>query len=335
MSEHRRPRRSGRAVHHGGPAALPLLPGRRQAIPERERRRVRPAPGPGAALQPARGGTASAGARRAGLLGGRARVRPAPPARAASCAGPALGRPDHGSRRPLTFVTAHAAHRRRHRRAVRRRSPAPLREPRLRGQHARAGRRVGGGRGVPAVVQQRAPGQRAQVAGLDRRVRGRARTPSPTSWAPAATTPSSSSATRLRRSTSSRRRCPRARGCSRARSSTTRRCSPGGGTTCACCDFAGSPDELLDRCAQALRAARTDLVAVTGASNVTGRGVAGRRAGRARASRTERGCSSTRRSSPRTVRSTWPARASTSWPSPATSCTRRSVPARSSAPLAS
>jgi selenocysteine lyase/cysteine desulfurase len=35
-------------------------------------------------------------------------------------------------------------------------------------------------------------------------------------------------------------------------------------------DFADSPDELLDGCAQALRAARTDLVAVTGASNVTG-----------------------------------------------------------------
>jgi selenocysteine lyase/cysteine desulfurase len=35
-------------------------------------------------------------------------------------------------------------------------------------------------------------------------------------------------------------------------------------------DFADSPDELLDRCARALRAAPADLVAVTGASNVTG-----------------------------------------------------------------
>ena len=34
--------------------------------------------------------------------------------------------------------------------------------------------------------------------------------------------------------------------------------------------FAGSPDELLGACERALRAARIDLVAVTGASNVTG-----------------------------------------------------------------
>ena len=44
--------------------------------------------------------------------------------------------------------------------------------------------------------------------------------------------------------------------------------------------FTRTPDELLEATERALRAERIDLVAVTGASNVTG-GVAGRRAGRA------------------------------------------------------
>ena len=48
--------------------------------------------------------------------------------------------------------------------AVRRRLPAALREPRQRGEHARDGGRVGRRRGVRAVVQQRAPRQRRQVA---------------------------------------------------------------------------------------------------------------------------------------------------------------------------
>ena len=59
--------------------------------------------------------------------------------------------------------------------AVPRRAHAALRRPGLRGEHAGDGRRMGGRRGVHAVVQQRAPRQRLQVAPGDRGVRGRAR----------------------------------------------------------------------------------------------------------------------------------------------------------------
>ena len=52
----------------------------------------------------------------------------------------------------------------RRRGAVRRRAHAPLRQPRLRGEHAGDGRRVGGRRGVRAVVQQRPPRHRLEVA---------------------------------------------------------------------------------------------------------------------------------------------------------------------------
>ena len=54
------------------------------------------------------------------------------------------------------------------------------------------------------------------------------------------------------------------------RSSTTRTCSRGAGTTCGCCPFPRSAEDLLDACEQSLRAAPADIVAVTGASNVTG-----------------------------------------------------------------
>ena len=52
---------------------------------------------------------------------------------------------------------------------------APLRQPRLRGQHAGDGRRLGRRRGLRAVVQQRPPRHRREVAGLDRGLRARAR----------------------------------------------------------------------------------------------------------------------------------------------------------------
>ena len=59
---------------------------------------------------------------------------------------------------------ARASDRRRHGCAVCRRSRAPVREPRLRGQYSGDGRRVGSRRAVHALVQQRAPWQRAEVA---------------------------------------------------------------------------------------------------------------------------------------------------------------------------
>ena len=54
------------------------------------------------------------------------------------------------------------------------------------------------------------------------------------------------------------------------RSSTTRTCSPGAGTTCTSCRSPTSADELLTLTEAALAARRIDLLAVTGASNVTG-----------------------------------------------------------------
>ena len=55
-----------------------------------------------------------------------------------------------------------------------------------------------------------------------------------------------------------------------ARSSTTRTCSRGGSTTCGCCRSRARPTSCSTPGEQALRGARLDLVAVTGASNVTG-----------------------------------------------------------------
>ena len=93
--------------------------------------------------------------------------------------------------------------------------------------------------------------------------------------------------------------------------------------------FTGSPDELLDACERALRSARPriDLIAVTGASNVTGEVWPVSELAESRMP-TGPSCSSTLRSSRRTVGSTWPVRGSTSWRSRATSSTRRSEPGR-------
>ena len=273
--EHHRPGRPGRPVHHGRPAPLPLLPGRRQAVPERERRRARPAPGPGAGASARACRSASCRARGAGLLGHRPRGCPAPrPRDLRPARGPALGVLIASGRIAVMAARRRSrrADRRRHGRAVSRRSPAALREPRLRGQHAGDGRRVGRRRGVHALVQQRAPRQRPEVPGLHRRVRGRARHRRPSSSAAAPTTPSSSSATRPRRSTCCRPRCPRARGCSRApvehhsnmlpwRRHDLRLLAVHRRRRTSCWTRASG------RCAPR---ARIDLVAVTGASNVTG-----------------------------------------------------------------
>ena len=97
--------------------------------------------------------------------------------------------------------------RRRHRRAVYRRSRAALREPRLRRQHAGDGRGVGCRGGVRPLVQQRPPRQRREVAGLHQRVRGRPRRRRRASSAHGRATRWSSSATPRRRSTSSPPRC--------------------------------------------------------------------------------------------------------------------------------
>ena len=79
-------------------------------------------------------------------------------------------------RPPFGFArAAGVSHRRRRGRAVPRRSRAPLREPRLRGEHSGAGGGVGGRGGVRPLVQQRASRQRDEVPVFDRRVRGRAR----------------------------------------------------------------------------------------------------------------------------------------------------------------
>ena len=67
-----------------------------------------------------------------------------------------------------------------------------------------------------------------------------------------------------------RRRCRRARACSPAPPSTTPTCSPGGATTSACCPSRARPTSCSTATERALRAERIDLVAVTGASNVTG-----------------------------------------------------------------
>ena len=92
------------------------------------------------------------------------------------------------------------------------------------------------GRGLHAVVQQRAPRQRLQVAARDRGLRGRARGRGRVrrgarrhTWC--------SCATRPRRSTSWPRRCRRARACSAPRSSTTPTCCRGAATTWRCCRF--------------------------------------------------------------------------------------------------
>ena len=94
--------------------------------------------------------------------------------------------------------------------------------------------------------------------------------------------------------------------------------------------FPASADALCEACEQALRGARRrfGIVALTGASNVTGEVWPLERLRRSRTG-TARGSSSTPRSSRRTGRSTWRRRASTSSPSPATSCTPRSAPGRS------
>ena len=153
---------------------------------------------------------------------------------------------------------------------MRRWAPAPLHQPRLRGQHPGDGRRLGCRRGLRPVVQQRAPRDGREVAGLDRGLRARARGRGAVRRRRPKRPASCSSATRPRPSTSSRPRFRRTRGCSRPRSSTTRTCSRGAATTCTCCRSRRRPTSCSTVTAQALKDTPIDLLAVTGASNVTG-----------------------------------------------------------------
>ena len=178
-------------------------------------------------------------------------------------------------------------------------------------------------------------GSRREVAGRDRGVRGRARRRGASSSAPAPATTSSSCATRPRRSTSSPQRCRRARGCSSSPVEHHANMLPWRRHDLRLLPFTGSPDELLDAAERALRGApRIDLVAVTGASNVTGEvwplaelAALAHRA-RRRAVRRRRAA----RAAPADRHGARPG--STSSRSPATSSTRRSAPARWSAPRA-
>ena len=94
--------------------------------------------------------------------------------------------------------------------------------------------------------------------------------------------------------------------------------------------FPASADELLDLADAELRRRPVDLLAVTGASNVTGE--VWPAAALAELAH-ERGADLFVDSRP-TARSTWRRAASTTSRSPATSCTRRSAPERSSAACA-
>ena len=208
---------------------------------------------------------------------------------------------------------------------------APLRQPRLRGEHARCWRAVWDaveafvpwyssvhrGTGAKSRISTAAYEQaRASVAALRRRA-GRQRR----------VRPQHHRGDQRPRHT----RCRRARACSPPRSSTTRTCSPGAGTTCACCRSRPRPTSCSTRTRERA-AARADRPA-RGHRRLQRhrRGVAARASSPSSPTSTARSCSSTPPSSPRTARSTWPRPASTTSRSPATSSTRRSAPARSSA----
>ena len=198
---------------------------------------------------------------------------------------------------------------RRARGCVRRRPDAAIREPRLCRQHTCHGLCLGRRRGLRTLVQQRAPRQRRQVAGGDRRVRGLARRGRRLRGGPSRTTPSSSCATPPRRSTCSPPRCRTARACSPAPPSTTPTCSPGRRHDVRLLPFTRSPDELLEATERALRAERIDLRRRHRRLQRHRRGVAGRSSSPGFRARARRGsCSSTPPSSPRTARSTWLAR---------------------------
>ena len=152
---------------------------------------------------------------------------------------------------------------------MRGRAPAALRQPRLRRQHAGPGRRVGHGRGV------RARGTAASTAGPARSRRSR---PRPTStratWSRASSAPraraSSSCATRPRRSTCSRPRC---RPGTKVLSTPVEHHAnmlPWRRHDLRMLPFTTSADELLEVAERELELGAIDLLAVTGASNVTG-----------------------------------------------------------------
>ena len=178
----------------------------------------------------------------------------------------------HPARPPALPDGACASDRRRHGRALSRRSLAPLREPRLRGEHSGDGRRVGRRRGVRPLVQQRAPRQRAEVpASPPPRSRTRATTVAGFVGARA-----DDAVVFVRNTTEAINVLSAALPAgARVLSSPVEHHSnmlPWRRHDLRLLPFTGSPDELLDACERALRSARPriDLVAVTGASNVTG-----------------------------------------------------------------
>ena len=215
-----------------------------------------------------------------------------------------------------------------------RRPPAPVRQPRLRREHARAARGVGrrrrrSCRGTAASTAAAAPSRRSR--------RRRSRAP--------ATTCARSSAPRaeddvvlVRNTTEAINVLAAAlpagtRGAREPASSTTPTCSRGGATTSSCSRSPRRPTRCATPCEQALRGARPPLRH----RRADGRVQRHRRGLAARAARGDR--APPRRAARRRRRAARAApadrhggaRASTSSPSPATSCTPRSAPGRSSA----
>ena len=123
--------------------------------------------------------------------------------------------------------------------------------------------------------------------------------------------------------------------CSRARSSTTPTCSPGVATLSGCSRSPARRTSCWTRVSgRFARHGRGSTWSPSPAPR-TSPGRCGRSPSWPSSPMpTEPSCSSTPRSSPPTARSTWPARASTSWRSRATSSTHRSEPARWSATAA-
>ena len=148
---------------------------------------------------------------------------------------------------------------------------------------------------------------------------------------PRRATASSSCATRPRRSTCWRLRCPTG---TRVLSTPVEHHAnmlPWRRHDVRLLPFTRSPDELLDACESALRARRDRPARRHRRVERDGRGVAGRRAGRARPPLRRRAVRRRRAARAAPGRSTWPRRASTTSRSRATSSTRRSAPARWSA----
>ena len=216
---------------------------------------------------------------------------------------PSFRQPSRGTVRRMGDSSADA--RSGHRGGVRRRPDAALREPRLRRQHAGHGRRLGRRRGL------RARGTAACIAAAasSRRSRppsSRARA----TWSPRFVGAAPDDTVVFVRNTTEAINVLAAAlpDGTRVLSSTTEHHAnmlPWRRHDVRLLPFTRTPDELLEATERALRAERIDLVAVTGASNVTGEVWPVGRARRGSRTSTAPSCSSTPPSSPRTARSTW------------------------------